>query len=370
MKNRLRNITPFTILVATMLAGILAATLLFRYADRATLSVPGEPVARPYSGSVTDAQKLYIAARTATSELLFKIAFATFGALIAFQLSDARRARFSERGVFAAAGLLLTSLYASFLFQIGVSHCMEASLDDMFGPILNIPILCQFWFLFIAVVVVAAALFRGPHRSAIGATIVAVLICQGAYAGTTSRRCVRDWASSRSVELSETATNDAAALVDRMMMREKLAVLESDQCAVSATMLDAVRYRVISEGKPLTGTEGGAALAEVFHSARRAAESPNLSPGELIDSLVAIAEFWSIPAGVIDIDAKKTLFVTVTDRSPQSHGSQWLRYTRCILRLPPGLYEVRVAEGTHIVFDKEVDLAPDGRVPIDAGPWP
>jgi hypothetical protein len=82
-------------------------------------------------------------------------------------------------------------------------------------------------------------------------------------------------------------------------------------------------------------------------------------------SLAAIAEFWKVPAGVLDIDAKKPLFVTVTDHGPRSRGVQWLRYTHCVLRLPPGRYGIRAADGSRIVFNSEIDLPRDARVPID-----
>jgi hypothetical protein len=246
-KMRAPVLSPLMLFLVTMLLGVTIATLLFRQADRSTLAPPGLNV-HPYTGAVTDAQKLYIESRNATSELLFKAAFTTFGALVAFVVSGARGAVSAERGIFAGAGLLLSSMYAAFLYQIGVSRCMEASLNDMFGPILNVPILCQFWFLFVAVMLVAVALFQGSRRPAMTAAILALLVGRAAHAEPTPLRCVHEWAQSRSVELPAPAERDAVALVDRLAAREELTVTEKDRCTVTATMLDAVRFSTLHEG--------------------------------------------------------------------------------------------------------------------------
>ncbi|MBV8516076.1 MAG: hypothetical protein JO197_01620 [Acidobacteria bacterium] len=361
-RERLRS--PLLLFFGTMLVGMSIATLLYRCADAGLLTKPGA-VARSYTGNATDVQKLYLESRNSTSELLFKIAFTAFGALVAFVLSGARRAASVERGIFSAAGLLLSAMYAAFLYQIGASRCMEASLDDMFGPILNYPILCQFWFLFVAVMVIAVALFRGPRRAAVAAAIIITLVVPRVASAQTSVGCVRDWAKSRSVELPSSAQADAIALVNRMAARQRVEVPKGDRCELAETLLDTVRYSTIHDGQPASGAAGGAALAAVLHTARVSAESPNLSPGALMTDLVSVAEFWKTPSGIIDIDARKPLFITITDRGPRSRGTQWLRYTRCVLRLPPGHYGIRAADGTRIVYSAEIDLARDARIPID-----
>jgi hypothetical protein len=347
-----------------MTAGMALSTLVFRYAQTVSLTPPSV-APPPYTGSVTEAQKLYISARTATSELLFKLAFTTLAALIGVEASESTRIRLSQRSVFAAAGLLFTSLFAAFLFQIGISHCMEASLDDMFGPILAYPILLQFWFLFAAAAIVAAALFRKPRRAAMAAAMFVVLATPVA-AAPAYRDCVRTWAESQSIPLPAKASVDAEKLIKRLAAVQELEVAPADRCAVASTILDAVRYTALRDGKPAAGQEAGTALASMLHDARKAAESPNLSPGELVQQLLSIAEIWTVASGILDIDAAKTLFVTITDRSG-GRPTQWHAYTRCRLRLPPGKYNVRAAEGTRIVFDKDVQLDRDARVPLRVG---
>ena len=367
MRFPLRRPTPFTLFVVIMLSGIIVSTLLFRTAQNASLTSFHRTL-RPYDGVATDAQKLYLAARTNTSDLLFKITFAVLAAVIGLQLSETKRAYFSERGIFSAAGLLLASVYAAFLFQIGVSRCMEASLDDVFGPVLNYPILCQFWFLFAGVVIVAAALFRRPRRATLTAVFVAVLACRAASAETAYKTCVGSWAQGHSIVLPATATDDAARLVKHLVVRQTLQPSDSNRCAVTATMLDEVRYIALRDGSPETGVAAGKALATVLRAARERAEAPNLSPGELVDQLMSIAEIWKVASGMFDIVSGKTLFVTVTDLT--GSGEQWLGYTRLRLRLRPGRYRIRAADGTKVLYEADVALARNALVPIDAGPRP
>jgi len=360
---RVARLSSFALFIVTMLSGILLSTLLFRLAQTTSFQPPGMS-ARPYTGTMTDAQKLYIGARSATSELLFKIAFATLAALIGLQMSNAQ-SRFSQRGIFAAAGLLFTSLYAAFLFQVGVSRSMEASLDEMFGAVLGYPIMLQFWFLFAALVLIAASLFRGPRHHAAVIAFAALLGAVPLQAETTaSRQCVSGWAKSHDIELSPAATADAARVVEILAAKQKLKVTAGNRCAVVTTMLDAVRYTALRDGKPETGTAAGDALAKMLRDARKTAEAPNFSPGELLRQLLSIAQIWTVDSGVFDIDAKETLFVTVISRSDPKRP-QWLGYTRWLLRLPPGSYNIRLADGTRIVFDRTIDLAADARVPID-----
>jgi hypothetical protein len=346
-----------------MLGGILLSTILFRLAQTTSFQ-PAGTKARPYTGIMTDAQKLYIGARSATSELLFKISFATLAALIGLQLSNAQ-SRVSQRGIFTAAGLLFTSLYAAFLFQVGVSRSMEASLDEMFGAILGYPIMLQFWFLFAALVIIAAALFRNPRHGAAIMAFVALLGAAPLQAETpASRQCVVDWAKSHDIQLPSAAAKDAARVIEILAAKRGLKVTTGNRCAVVTTMLDTVRYTALRDGKPETGAEAGAALAKMLRDARKTAEAPNFSPGELLRQLLSIAEIWTVDSGIFDIDAKDTLFVTVISRSNPKRP-QWLGYTRWLLRLPPGSYNVRIADGTRIVFDRTIDLAADARVPID-----
>jgi hypothetical protein len=362
MKRRLR-VSPFAIFAITMLLGMIVATLVFRHAQTLALAHPAPRSTQPYTGHVTDAQQLYIEARTATSELLFKLAFAALTALIGIEASEGARARFPQRGLFAAAGLLFTSIYAAFLFQNGVGLCMEASLDDMFGPILAYPIVLQFWSLFAAAAIVATALFQKPGRIAAIITTLMAIAPRPALAAPLYRDCVTSWAAARSITLPREAAQDAEQLIGRVVARQELKVAAKDRCAVATTLLDDVRYMALRERKPAVGTAAGAALAPMLHEARVAAESPNLSPGELVERLLSIAEVWSVASGILDIDADKPLFVIVTDRLSRPQ-KQFYEYTRCVLRLRPGKYNVRVAQGTRIIFDNDIELAADARVPL------
>ena len=359
------RLTPFALFVILMIGGVAFATIVFKAAQREMARDAQKRVARPYTGAASDAQKLFLESRSGTSQRLFEIAFAAAAALLALQFSEKQRPQFSGHGVFGAFGLLVASIYSALLFQIGVSRCLEASLDDMFGPILTYPVLCQFWFLLAAVVLTAASLFRRPRGRLAVAMLVSLLSFSAGAAGIPSySQCVTTWASSRSLILPDKGVVDAAKLVERLRARQKLTVNAQERCALTATILDAVRYAAISQGQPSTGKEGGEAMAILLRAARQAAEEPTLSPGELIGVLASIAEIWSVPSGIVDIDAPRTLFVTVVDRAAPAKN-QWRAYTRCVLRLPPGTYAVRAALGSRIVYRGDIKVVDRARIPLD-----
>jgi hypothetical protein len=337
------------------------ATMLFRVAQERTMEATDQRAQA--AGTLTEAQKLYLESRLGTSELLFNIAFAIIGSLLALRFSEKTRAELNTHAAFVACALLLASIYSAFLFQIGVSHCLEASPTDMFSSVLSYPIVAQFWFLFVAVILVALSLIRRIPRAGLVAIIGAMLFvtpgCAVASQATPQPEpgCVREWAAARQLELPASAIADATALVTYLVVREEVEVTADDRCAVAGTLLDALRFEVLKNANLTTAAETNEAMAKMLRDALVATQTPNVSLGDLLDEMISIAEIWRVAAGVVEfIDETDggQLFVTVMsrDRPPKQRNGR----TRWIVRLPPGKYDVTASVGATRVYSAEVEV--------------
>jgi pimeloyl-ACP methyl ester carboxylesterase len=396
--SRIRSLSPFTIFVLVLLAGLTLVTVLFRKAQtdamfrktRSAGAAPADatkgrsPAMSAPSGvsgaqsTVTDAQKLYLESNTGASELLFNLAFASLSALLALQYSEKRPVRLSAFGVFAASGLLLTSIYAAMLFRFGVSHCLEANLSDIFSTVLSYPILCQFWFLFSAIAVIAASLLR-PSRYGMLALVLAAAAVSGpsvaaaptiapcVAAGPTLGPCVEAWATSRGLQLTTKAISDADTVIRRVADKEKVRLEDTNRCAFSESVLDAIRSIALRDGHEAKGGAGGTAVAALLIDARASLEASTVSAGELVDRLLSIAEIWTVASGVLEIHAERILSVTVT--AAGKTREQWNGYTpRWLLRLPPGSYDLIASDdGGTRVYRGRVTVKDGERIGVGVG---
>jgi hypothetical protein len=370
VKRRRPVLTPFVTFLLLTGLGILGSTGLARYAQRSFDRPDPDAVAAPQKAEVDETQKLFIASRTGGSDLLFKIAFASLGALLGLRFSEKTSVLIGSHSHFAAASFLLCSIYNAFLYQESVAHVLEGPLLAMYGPELRYPVLCQFWFLFAAVVLLAASLFR-PSRRAVAAVVVLVLSagCSALAQDPASplSACAGQWGQSRSVELDTTAARDLATLAERIARRREVdlvALSETDRCSFVASLADHVRFTAISDGAPSEKSGLGAAVKALLRQAVESTESPNFSAGEFLDRLLGLAQIWREPSAVLDIDSgTRTLFVSVTDPvRPQT--STWKGYTRFLLRIPPGTYQLSAAEDGILVTRRTITVKDGDRTPI------
>jgi hypothetical protein len=360
MTRQRRKLTPFALFLALFLSGCTLATVIFRHGQSLSMSAEGGDAA-PSNVDVTDTQKTYIESRSAASERLFDLAFASLAALLGLRFSEKTRVRIDGHGPFAACGLLLVSIYSAFLFQVGVGHALEGPLNEIYGPALSYPIVLQFWSLFGAALILAVSLFRPAGRRMnpliLAAGTVAMLFAPPVRAQSQPglEACVRSWAASRDLELPGEAVQDATKLVEGVARKREIVLSLVDPCDWTGTLLDEIRFTAISDGGAARGDAAGRVLAPLFHSAVKALEDPTFASGDLLDRLLSIAQVWREPSAIVEVEAgTRSLFVTILDpRHPQRPRRG---YTRWTVRLPPGSYELRASERGKIVEKRTIAL--------------
>ncbi len=383
--------TPLTTFLVVVLVSVLASTWLLRLAQsEAMRRVRAET---PQSAEISSTQERFLASRGAGSELLFKLAFASLGALLGLRFSDKAQLRIGSHAHFAAAGLLLGSIYNAFLYQESVAHVLEGPLEMLYGAELRYPVVCQFWFLFAAVTLLAVSLFR-PSRKIAGALLFALAVGltpaagqrpavtepQPSAAATPSvaagrdpavdlAQCGAEWMRSRGVAVSGSSAGDLGELAARLARRSEVnltALTPVDRCAFVSALADGLRYAAINEGATADAAGQGRAVAGLLDRALSSTADPTFSPGELVHKLLAAAQIWREPAAVLDIDAgDRTLFISVND--PRERQLMWRGYTRLLLRIPPGTYQLSASEDGVIVSRRTLTVGDGDRIPISLG---
>lgn len=365
-----RSISPFTLFLVLLLGGLLASTWVARRAQRLSMS-PKADATRGVSGELCSTQKAYLDAQRASSELLFKLAFGALGALLGLRLSEKTGTKVAGHGPFAAAALLLVSIYSAFLLQTGISFSVEGPPEAVFGPVLTHPILLQFWSLFGAVLILALALFRPTRAAKVAAALcLGLLMPASAQEAKPPEDCIQRWSESRGLSPSAETVADMNLLVERVASRRELSLENVDRCELSDTVFDAVRFSAITDSGGNTPAETNAALTQLFRDTVKAAENPTFSPGQLLEDLLSVAQIWKEPSGIVDVDGRgKTLFISIIDPKRPTERT-WKGYTRWLIRLPPGSYELTASEGGRRVDRRRVEVKDGDRVALTLGAKP
>lgn len=345
---------PFLVFLGVFAGSFVLVTLLSRVPQASPAMPQSQAIAPP---EIQEIQKLYLESEAARSTLLFNLAFGTLGALLGLRFAEKTRVKLDGAATFGACGLLLTSIYSSFLFQSGMSRILEGTLDEMYGPLLRTPITCQFWSFFIAVILLSFTLFRPLPRKAALLIITGVLCATAAEAAAP---CIQDWGRDHSLELPLAAITDAEIALERLRQKGELEPERTAGCDYAYTVLDQVRFVAISKDGEATGSAGAASVAKVLHNLAAATAKPTFAHGKLVDELLDLLEIWRERSGLLDLQSalQQPLWVEIRDISKPKRF--WQRYTRCLLRLPPGKYLVSALSGGQSVGSAVTIAIADG----------
>jgi hypothetical protein len=367
MKRRLPALTPFSLFILLFLGGFVLVTALFRW-SQATSGGSASSLQVPV---INETQKLYLESEGARSTLLFNLAFGTLGALLGLRFAETTRARVEGAAVFAACGLLLISLYSAFLFQTAVSLVLEGTFDDMYGSVLRLPILCQFWSFFLAILLLSFSLFKPARKGA-----AVLFLCLGAAASPApaaaeaahpaAETCARDWAKERSIDLPDRAFADTAVLSAKLREKSDLSLAPQERCEYELAFLDQIRAAAVSQDK-VDGPEAGRRIAALLRELAAAAQSPTFTAGELVSRLISWGELWRAPSALVDLQSAGggSLFVEILGIS--SPGRHWQGYTRWLVRLPAGKYRINVSRGVQQVEKRDLTVKESDRISLLVG---
>lgn len=339
--NALRRLSPFSILIGAGVLGFLVITMLFLATQISPLA-PELRAARSHA-IIGPTDKLFIDTQSKTSELLFKISFAVFAGVLGLYFSGTRAKHLTSRLVSGALGVLFLGLYSAFLFNVGMAQVLEEPAHDMYGPILRFPIMCQFWCLLLALLLLAATFFREhqSRRHMAIAFIVSCILCHPALATERPAQelaCLDAWQRSRHQTLSPETTTAALDLTGRLTALNKLKSGEGEACQYLDAVLDEVRYTALADAP--AGASEEASLTAAVRSLDLSTRQPQFNWSDALQSLLRVGEIYRAEHAVLEIEAIPGSKIDVVE----IHHAQldWKRSAPCMLILSPGKYRVLV----------------------------
>jgi hypothetical protein len=126
-------------------------------------------------------QDRLLAQRSDLSKWLLGIAYATLVGLLGLQIKDDSPYKPASSALsMAAAGLLVISVFASFLFQQATIQALSSDINLIYGNYLEAPLQIQFYTLLTAFVLLIVWLFRpGKQLTLLAVAALMVFPCVG-----------------------------------------------------------------------------------------------------------------------------------------------------------------------------------------------
>src|SRR5262249_22648983 len=155
----------------------------------------------------------------------------------------------------------------------------------------RLPILCQFWSFFLAIILLSFSFFKPTRKSAailflsLGTIGSPALAAPGGRTHQESESCIRDWASARSIDLPDTAIGDAAALSAKLREKSELSLQPEERCEYERALLDQIRFAAVDQDE-IEGPTAGKRTAGLLHELAATMEKPTFTAGELVSRLI------------------------------------------------------------------------------------
>jgi len=335
----------FLLLLVAGLAVVTATFRFFQNHDEAS----DRPAGMQLVADLSDAQKALITSHQELSKWLIALAYASLAGLLGTRLKSPADHRLHGALPLAGSGALVVSLYCGFLTHQATAFVLrEGPVQLFYGYYYQFPIQAQFWSLMLGLTLLA-----WPLLARNGTAVAAAMILLSP--ATTSRAseppaqatatpswqdCVVAWTASRGVELSAEAVESVAAMARVVVAKAEVEVEPDGGCVLLASLLDELRFQLAGQ---IRGGDVSGAMNEVVPDLRRELESPNFSPGRLLEGLIDLARIWRAPSGVLLVEADRGLTIHLDDDIVGL--TDWVR------RMKPRIYRLRLSRAGVLLPD-------------------
>jgi PEGA domain-containing protein len=238
------------------------------------------------------------------------IAYAVLVGIVGLRWSREKLATHSSVAI--SAGCLVVSLFNGYSAHDQVLQALQVGTPFLLaGTIARFTIICQFWFLAIAVALLAIRLLSVP-RSVHCKTLCWLAVFVGATAthaqpGTLTplsdpqvQSCASDWVKSR---LGEIPSQADLTLLGRVVAgtanAKGIALNVDNRCAFSAWTLD----HVLDVSVIVNGNRDYSSFLQETQTVARGVINPAAGQSAIVRTLLSLAEIWHHPMGVVDIDS-------------------------------------------------------------------
>lgn len=339
---------PSLAFILFLVAGLILVTATFRYLQNHDPE-SHRPAGMTLVQKLSDPQKALIATQQELSKWLIALAYASLVGLLGVRLKSPEDPRFKGALPLAGAATLVVSLYCGFLMHQATAFILrEGPIPLLYGYYYQFPVQAQFWFLMLGLTLLAWPLLTKNGALATAAVVFllpATLACASAPPPVTAEApgwqdCVSDWAASRGVEMSAGTMESAAIMAELVAGKAEVEVAPGDRCILVSSLLDDLRFR-FSRG--VRGGDVARAMKDQLPGLRRELESPNFSPGRLLEGLIDLTRIWRAPSGVLLVEADRGLTIHLDEDIVGR--TDWVR------RMKPKTYRLRLSRAGMLLPD-------------------
>jgi len=314
--------------------------------------------------SISDRQRAFVDAQTETSTSLFNLAFGALVGLVGLQIHGKRDQRPSGVLPRLAAAFLALSMYAAFLFRTQVATALgRGPLNLLASPGVDLPLTAQFWLFVIGILMLLFWVF--PARSVTGIALAVGLLgpatVQAQDAAVAS--CVTQWQTDRHVTLPAASMPRIQRVVNGVASEAKLTLDASSRCPFVESVLDELRRRVVASGGASVENPA-AALDEALRLGAETLDSHNFSAGDAISRLLAMAQVWKEPSGLLVVRSTSGTFYVIATRLGGA-AVDWNGITNWTVRVPVGVYRVEVMkDGVRVENPQRIEVKGDQKLEL------
>lgn len=337
-----------------LLVGVVGSTVVYRHfqgTDTEALVMQNRVVV-----NLSDADKKLIDVRDSTSKWLLGLAVALLPGLVVSKKTDGETKVQTKLLPLLAGAMLITSLYGFFLAQDSLAFVLSRGPQyHLYGWVSNFPILLQFWSVLAALVVLMIHWLRTDGKVTF---LTLVLLAATLHPSTdaeanvvnpqAAKPCVNAWMVDRQVLLNAEQAARAASVLAGIAKRSD--VSPASTCDFVSAQLDQVRWAAFRESRSSTTAAVDAVLKEMESDLR----NTGMSPGELLEKLLAFGTIWRSPSGLIRLEGAPTGAIVLIDYRA-------VGLTNLDLRIKPGSYLVEVLVDGAVIFRKPGVTVEDGK---------
>lgn len=314
-----RQHLAYVLSIGIVVVGIVLLTAGYRSAQT---SLPRASSDVGLVDTLSEAQRKLLESQENMSKWLLGLSYTTLAGLLTLRVRNPRSLGAIGFLPLSACALLLVAMYAAFLFQDATVFVLsKGPLYHLHGPLMQIPLLAQFWCLVGAIVLLGFWLFKPHHRSPLVLLVILVAARASALpqnqntrpANKAIARCVAEWRKSR---LAGAADEMASIDTPASILFEHLTAQTSFKptalsCDYYFSLLDRMRIESAVESARRRGAHApDITLGEFIALLDTSLDSPGLAERDVIGRLVSMIQLWRSSSGLLVVQPTKTCDAT------------------------------------------------------------
>ena len=304
----------------------------------------------------TDFEKEFVEQFSDRIKWLETIAYAALGGIVGLRWSQEKLV--THPSIAVSAGCLVVSLFNGYSAHDQVLQALKTHTPMLLsGAVSRLTGICQFWFLAIAVALLALRLLSVP-RTMQGKTLCILAIFFGVMSlparanpatlppNVNLRSCVANWVQTRfNRAASAEEVGLLTGIVEGTANTKKIDLDGQNACIFSASVLDFV----LNGSYAVNGDRKYDHFLQMAGSVSRGVNNPGAGDSAIVRTLLNVVEIWHNPRGVLYVASSQAGDEVYID-------GQRLGLTPFTCAMAPGQHDLRVTRNGNVIDAEKIQV--------------